>query len=157
MRSLGIALAGAALIVLAAAPVRAADSNVGTWKTNLAKSKWDPGPAPTSPAVIKVEPAGEGITVTNDGVNPQGQPTHTTYTAKYDGKDNPMTGNPNADTIAIKRIDANTIETVTKKGGKVIVTSRTVVSSDGKTRTTTQDGVNAQGQKVHNVIVSDRQ
>ena len=117
-----------------------------------------PGPAPKTPATIKVEPAGaNGIKVTNDGVNPQGQPTHTEYTAQYDGKDVPMTGNPNADTVAVTRIDANTIETVTKKAGKVVVRSRTVVAADGKSRTTTQDGTNAQGQKIHNVIVSDKQ
>lgn len=157
MRSLGFALA-ATLLLITAAPLDAADSNVGTWKVNLAKSKWDPGPAPKTPATIKIEPSGtNGVKVTNDGMNPQGQPTHTEYTAQYDGKDYPMTGNPNADTIALTRIDANTIETVTKKAGKVLGRARTVISADGKSRTTTQDSTNAQGQKVHNVIVSDKQ
>jgi len=158
IRRFGVALGSAVLMVsVFVTTARAADSNVGTWKVNLAKSKYDPGPPPKGPNVLKIEPDGDGIKVSNDGVNAEGQATHVTYSAKYDGKDYPETGNPNVDTISIKRIDANTIETIAKKGGKVMVTSRTVVSNGGKLRTTTQNGTNAQGQKVHNVIVADKQ
>src|SRR5713101_4470859 len=116
----GVALGSGALVVsVFVTSARAADSNVGTWKVNLAKSTYDPGPAPKGPNVTKIEADGDGIKVTADGVNAQGQATHVTYSAKYDGKDYPETGNPNVDTISIKRIDANTIETTTKKGGKV--------------------------------------
>ena len=158
LRRLG-AILGAALLVVSAfvTPARAADSSVGTWKVNLAKSKYDPGPAPKGPNTLKIEADGDGIKVTNDGVDAQGQKTHVTYSAKYDGKDYPETGNPNVDTIALKRIDANTVQTTTKKGGKVMVTSKVVVSADGKTRTTTQDGTDAAGKKVHNVIVAEKQ
>jgi len=128
----------------------------GTWKLNVAKSKYSPGPAPQS-NTVKFAAVDGGIKLVADGVDSQGKKTHNEYTAKYDGKDYPETGNPNVDTISIKRIDANTIETIAKKGGKVMVTSRTVVSNGGKLRTTTQNGTNAQGQKVHNVIVADKQ
>ncbi len=158
IRRFGVALGSVALVAaVLVTPARAADSNVGTWKVNLAKSKYDPGPPPKTPNVIKIEADGDGIKVTNDGVNAEGQPTHVTYSATYDGKDYPETGNPNADTISIKRINANTIETITKKGGKMMLTSRTVISNGGKLRTTTQNGTNAQGQKIHNVIVADKQ
>jgi hypothetical protein len=70
----------------------------------------------------------------------------------------PLTGNnPNADMIAAKRIDSNTIELVSKKGGKVTTTNRSVVSADGKTRTSTVTGVDGQGQKVNNVQVFEKQ
>ena len=154
----GVALGSVALVVsVFVTTARAADSNVGTWKVNLAKSTYDPGPPPKGPNVTKIEADGDGIKVTADGVNAQGQATHVTYSAKYDGKDYPETGNPNVDTISIKRIDANTIETTTKKGGKVVGTSRVVVSNGGKTRTTTANGTNPQGQKTHAVIVADKQ
>ncbi len=68
-----------------------------------------------------------------------------------------MTGNPDADTISIKKIDDYTIEVSTKKGGKPMMTLRSVVSKDGKTRTTTQKGKNANGEDVNNTIVYDRQ
>lgn len=80
------------------------------------------------------------------------------YTTSLDGKDSPITGNnPNADAIAVKRIDATTLEAVNKRGGKVTTTQRNVVSADGKTRTVTTTGTDAQGQKVNNVAVFEKQ
>ena len=79
------------------------------------------------------------------------------FSPKYDGKDYPATGMPGADTISMKKIDDSTIETVSKKGGKPLITTKSVVSKDGKTRTTTQKGTNAKGEKVHNTIVYDKQ
>jgi hypothetical protein len=80
------------------------------------------------------------------------------YTTNLDGKDAPVTGNnPNADMQAVKRIDANTLESVNKKGGKVTTTQRNVVSADGKTRTVTTTGTDGQGQKVNNVAVFEKQ
>ena len=74
------------------------------------------------------------------------------YTSDLDGKDTPITGsNPNADMVAVKRIDAHTLESVNKKGGKVTTTQRNVVAADGKTRTVTTTGTDGQGQKVNNV------
>jgi hypothetical protein len=133
-----------------------ADSNVGTWKLNLDKSKYSPGPAPKS-ATLTIEAHDGGIKYTADGENAQGSPIHVEFTAKYDGKDNPATGSPEYNSIALKRIDANTTESTTKKDGKVMVTSRTVISNDGKTRTLTSKGKNAAGQDGNNVVVYDRQ
>ena len=80
------------------------------------------------------------------------------YTSNLDGQDAPVTGNnPNADTIAAKRIDANTLELVSKKGGKVTTTQKNVVAADGKTRTVTTTGTDGQGRKVNNVAVYDKQ
>ena len=71
---------------------------------------------------VKIEPHGEGIKVSVDGVSGDGRKHSYSYTAHYDGKDYPVTGNPAADTIAYKRIDDNTVEATTKKGGKVAAT-----------------------------------
>jgi hypothetical protein len=64
---------------------------------------------------------------------------------------------PGADTISMKKINDNTIETVSGKRRKPVMTTRSVVSKDGKTRTTTQTGTNAKGEKVNNTIVYDKQ
>ncbi len=69
------------------------------------------------------------------------------------GKDHPVKGNADWDTTALKRVDARTIEFTRKKGGKVVQTARSVVAADGKTRTVTVTGVNAQGQKVNTVAL----
>ena len=84
-------------------------------------------------------------------------PSKTEYTATFDGKDHPVKGNADWDTTALKRVDARTIEFTRKKGGKVVQTARSVVAADGKTRTVTVTGVNAQGQKVNTVALYIKQ
>ena len=57
----------------------------------------------------------------------------------------------------MKRIDAHTLESVNKKGGKVTTSQKNVVAADGKTRTVTTTGTNPQGQKISNVAVYEKQ
>ena len=153
-----VTLALAALVVVAlGAVVLAADTNIGTWKLNVAKSTFSPGPAPKS-QTIKIEAWGEdGVKFTSDGVDAEGKPTHTEFQAKYDGKFNAYTGTADADMLAYKRIDANTIQATTQLKGKETAVSTAVVSKDGKTRTLTQTGTNAKGQAVKNHLVYEKQ
>jgi hypothetical protein len=58
--------------------------------------------------------------------------------------------------MAAKRIDAHTLETVSKKDGKETITARIVVSADGKTRTNTQKGTDPKGRTVNNVLVFEK-
>src|SRR5262245_14043989 len=125
------------------------DPRVGTWKLNVAKSTYSPGPPPQS-GTLKIEASGQGEKVTADGINAAGTPTMTRYTANFDGKDYPLAGVSNADTVSLKRIDARTSERTDKKDGKVVMTLSRVVSQDGKTMTVTSKGTNAQGQTVNN-------
>jgi hypothetical protein len=135
----------------------AADSNIGTWKMNAAKSKFAPGPAPKS-QTLKIEAWGaDGVKYTADGIDADGKPTHSEFQAKYDDKFVPFKGNPDADMLAYKRIDASIVEATTQLNGKVTGKTRIVVSADGKTRTLTQTGKNANGQDIHNTIVYDKQ
>ena len=77
--------------------------------------------------------------------------------ATFDGKDCAVKGtNPNADAYTYKKIDARSYEAVAKKGGKPMITSRDTISADGKTRTNTQTGTDAQGKPVSNVTVFER-
>ena len=131
------------------------DPLIGTWVLNVAKSKYTPGPPPKEQTTI-FEATGEGVKVTTKGTDSAGKPTLTGYTANYDGKDYPVTGNSDWDTVSLKRINASTVEYTRKRAGKVVQTATGVVSKDGKTRTITSTGVNAQGQKIHNVGVYDK-
>src|SRR5437870_2364867 len=98
-----------AFVLAFGAVVMAADSNIGTWKLNVAKSKFSPGPAPKS-QTLKIEAWGtDGVKFTSDGIDADGKPTHAEFQAKYDGKFVPFKGNPDADMLAYKRIDANTV------------------------------------------------
>ena len=151
-----IMLAAAALTLTVVASAQSKDPFVGTWRLNVAKSKYT-GPAPKS-ITSTYEAAGQGYKVSVRNEPASGAVQQYSYTTSLDGKDSPVTGNnPNADTIAVKRIDANTIELVNKKGGKATTTQRNVVSPDGKTRTVTTTGTDPQGQKVNNVGVFEKQ
>ena len=134
----------------------AADVFSGNWKVNLAKSKYDPGPPPKGPNFSKLDAMEGGLKFTNDGVNAEGKPTHSEWSGKFDGKDNPVKGDPNRDTAALSRIDDHTIQIISKKAGKVVNTLRVVFSRDGKTRTQTGQGTNAQGVKTNNTVVYEK-
>ena len=133
------------------------DPQVGVWKLNVAKSTYNPGPGPKS-GTTTIVAAGAATKVAVDQVLADGSKRHYEFTASYDGKDSPVTGNnPELDTVARTRINPTTVQTIAKKGGKVTTTQTSVVSSDGKTRTVTTKGVNASGQQVNNVAVYDKQ
>lgn len=156
-RTLALAVAFLGVSVVAGPALAQSDSQVGVWKLNVAKSTYTPGPAPKS-GTTKIEAAGAGVHVVVDQTLADGTSAHWEFTASYDGKDSPITGNnPNADTVARTRVNATTVQTVSKKGGKVRATQTSEVSADGKTRTVTTKGVNASGQQVNNVGVYERQ
>jgi hypothetical protein len=132
---------------------------VGTWKLNIAKSKYVNLRAPKS-ETRATEAQVDAAKTSYGGVAWDGSRIGWSYTAKYDGKDNPIsgTGSPNqADTVALKRIDANTYTSTLRKAGKVVWTSRTVASDDGKVMTITSKGTNQQGQPDSSTSVWDKQ
>ena len=145
------------LVALAlSVPAAAADQHSGTWKMNPAKSKYRPGPPPKS-NTVQIDSDADNIKLSAEGIDAAGNPTHVEYTAKYDGKDYPITGMPNADTVALERPDASTMRSTLKKGDQVVMTVTSVISKNGKTRTSTFKGKDAQGQDVNNVVVYDKQ
>ena len=148
----------AVLVVSSIARTQSNDPWIGTWKVNLEKSTYSPGPPPTVAATVKIEPSPGGIKTTIDATNAEGKPTHTETVARFDGKDYPVKGAqaPNT-TNALKRIDDRTFEVMGKIDGKPALTTRVVVAADGKTMTATQTGTNPQGQSVNNVIVLNKQ
>ena len=129
------------------------DPFVGTWRLDTAKSKYSPGPMPKSQTTI-YEAAGQGYKVSVRSEPASGAVLEWSYTTALDGKDAKITGiNPNADTIAVKRVNATTLEATSKKGGKTTLIQRHVVSADGKTRTVTTTGTDAEGRTVNNTAV----
>jgi hypothetical protein len=130
---------------------------IGTWKLNLAKSK---SPGPPAMSVTRVNEAWEtnGVKFTQIVVQADGTSVTAQFSAHFDGTDykGPI-GNPNFDTIAFKRVNANTHALTWKKGGKVVFTGKVVVSKNGRMMTETLTLTNAKGQKVNNVTVWDKQ
>ena len=138
-----------------------ADDNplIGTWKINLAKTKYSAGTPPKN-QVIKYQMVGDALKLTADIDNAQGHVTNS-YTAKYDGKDYPFTSTApdggGGQMVRLKRIDASTTQRTTWFKGKQIGSVTEVVSKDGKSLTRTQKGTNPQGQPIDNVQVLDKQ
>jgi hypothetical protein len=150
-------LAVGLLAVSMLATAQSKDPFVGTWRLNVAKSKYSPGPPPKA-QTSTYEAAGMGYKVSVKGEPASGAMQEWSYMATLDGKDSPVTGNnPNADAIAVKRINATTLESVNKKGGKTTTTQRNVVAADGKTRTVTTTGTDGQGKPVNNTAVFEKQ
>ena len=144
----GMALAG--LVASFPSPLLA-QSNVGTWAANIAKSTYSPNTPPRSQTLTI---AATGVTV--DVVGPDGSTQHWAYGGAYDGKPVPITGNPNADMAARKRLSPTTTETTFTKGGKVTSVNTAVVAADGKTMTITAKGSTAQGKQMLNVQLYEK-
>ena len=143
------------LCFVGAAVCFADDPQMGTWKLNEAKSKIGAG----SPKLTTVvyEAAGDSVKVAVDGTDGDGKPLHNEWTGKYDGKDYPVTGDPNTDTRSYKKVNDHTLEFTNKKGDKVTISGRGVVSADGKTRTVTLTGTDSKGIKYTSTAVYDKQ
>ena len=130
---------------------------VGTWKLDLGKSKFPTGVPRYKSATEKIETQDSGIRYMAEVVDAEGKTTHLTVTYKFDGKDNPVTGDPSVDMFASTRIDENTSAFVVKKDGKEVGNGQVVVSKDGKTKTVTQKGKIRIGEDVTTILFYDRQ
>ena len=133
----------------------AADAFLGTWKLNEAKSKIGAG-SPKNTTVV-YEAAGDSVKVTTDGTDGDGKPSHSEWTGKFDGKDYAVTGDTSTDTRSYKKVDDHTLSFTNKKGDKVTITGRGVISADGKTRTVTIAGTDSKGKKFASTAVYDKQ
>jgi len=134
-----------------------ADPRLGVWKLNLEKSKYGARPKPKSHTVTWAAQEDGLIKYTAKGIDATDQPTHVEFSAKFDGKDYKVTGSPLLDTVAINRIDVLTSEATGKKEGKVILTTKGVISEDGKTETNVWTGTDEKGQPQSWTTVVEKQ
>ena len=134
-----------------------ADSSLGTWKLNVAKSKTISTNPIKSRTDVYEATADGGVKVTRTEQRADGATRNSSFTFKYGGKEYPVTGQP-FDTISVKRVDANTtVQEVKKTGGSYNETTRNAYSQDGKTRTQTVKGTNSAGKPVASTWVYDKQ
>jgi hypothetical protein len=123
------------VIVLATGSLLLAQGNpfVGTWKLDVAKSKYNPGPPPQSQTRTW---DASGMVMVNS-VGATGKASSYGYTIKNDGKEYPTMGAiPNsADKITSKKVNASTYVANFTKAGKHVETTTFTVSNGGKTLT----------------------
>ena len=146
----------AVIAAFAASGLTIAQDNpfVGTWKLNVEKSKYDPGPSPKR-QTRSWESSG---VVTVEGIDAMGKPRTFGYTIRTDGKEYPATGATNgADSVSAKAIDANTLRATFKRGGTPFEVANFSISNNGKVLTISSAGTNANGQRFKNVQVWEKQ
>jgi hypothetical protein len=151
-----------ALVVLAMTTTLVAlgaDNSLGTWKVNIAASKYAPAPWPVKGLTVVREAAPGGVKVTSSGDRADGTAINTSYTANYDGTPAGVTGQGAPyDSVSIKQVDGNTFTYEAKNtAGKYRASGRIVISSDGKTMTMTATGMDADGKAMTLTLVYDKQ
>jgi hypothetical protein len=130
---------------------------LGTWKLNLQKSTYTPGPMPVRSLTVNREVFQGGVKVTITGELANGMAIHATYMAKYDGKHVPVTGNLPYDSISIDHMNPHTLwEERKKAGGPYHAMGRTVISDGGETMTTTSKGTNSDGKEFTSAFCFDK-
>ena len=115
--------------------LRAADDDpmMGVFKLNIAKSTLPPN---YSTSIIRHHvPVPGGITVIQERTAADGKQTKGEWTIMFDGKDYPITGDPNVATLTLKRVDRYTVEGIGKKDGHEITHFSWHISKDGKVLT----------------------
>jgi len=142
-----------ALLIPAALVSQTASKNmaVGTWKLNTAKSKYEPGPAPKSATVA----IGEDNKIQFSQETADAKSTSWSVLPTADGTPAPIVGLENS-TLVEKRIDGRHVEH-TWKFGPTTLMGKSVISKDGKTMTYTLTGTGADGKKVHEVQIYEKQ
>jgi hypothetical protein len=146
-----------AILTAATSIAMASDPVLGTWQLNPAKSKFSPGPAPSSMTRIYAESAQGTITLTVNVTSADGKSGTTTYTYKNDGKPYPVSGSADADMASVKTVGSLKATFKQMKVGATIATGVRTVSKDGKTLTVAQKGTHASGAPFDDVMVYDRQ
>jgi hypothetical protein len=136
----------------------AADVYTGTWKLNVAKSKYSPGPAPKAVTVVIAE-KGADLALSATGTDGADKPISVKYTFSMKGGPLAYTeGAPtNGATVVLKRPNARTLEGTSTLNGKETGTSTTVVAADGKTFTRTVKSTNNEGKPVLNTELYEKQ
>jgi hypothetical protein len=144
-------------MVLAAGSVALAQSDpfVGTWKLNVAASKFEPGPAPQSQT--RTWDASGTITVAS--VSQAGKSGGYSYTLMFDGKDHPSGGTvPNgSDMVSSKKVSSHLVTAKFTKAGKVVESTTYTVSKDGKTLSIVAKGVLPDGKTLNNDTKWDKE
>jgi hypothetical protein len=148
----GVVLAAAGVALAAEAP----DPVVGTWTLNIAKSKFNPGPAPKSQTRTYSSDA-DGVSLSVNGVGADGTVISQQSTFKYDGKAYAMKGTADYDAISLKQVNGNTVKSVMMKAGKPVGATTRTVSAHGKVLTLSTKATDANGKPYDNVAVYDKQ
>jgi uncharacterized protein (DUF1501 family) len=155
MMKIRVLVVAVALSFVAAAACFAANPHLGTWKLNEAKSKLNPAEGKNT-TVVYAEKNGK-MSVTVDGVDKDGKPTHSVWVGKFDGKQYPVKGNLSYNSVAYRIVNDHTNSITAMKDGKPSWNGTITVAADGKSRTVTINGADSNGKQFHGKAVYDKE
>jgi hypothetical protein len=142
--------------VLACTRVQPPDPLVGTWTLNIERSKFHPGLPPRSMTVTYEQMPTGALHVISEVVLRDGTSARSEYTAAYDGKDYPITGVAQVDTVSLRQIDTLTSERIDKRAGQRVQSYTRQVYADGRTLIVTQKGSDATGSLVDHLMIFEK-
>ena len=126
---------------------------IGSWRLNVAKSKYSPGPPLRSETRVYTKGA-DGVKGVVSRVYADGRKERFEYMANF-GKEMMVTGIPEYDAVTLRKVDDLTSDAVLSHAGNVYGVARRVISQDGKTMTITFDR-KSDDLRIHNVAVYDK-
>jgi hypothetical protein len=134
------------------------DPFVGTWKLNVAKSHFAKGHE-TADLTIIVARQGDIATTMVNGTDGAGKVISVKYTVPVTGGTLNFTegGPPAGMTEVMKRVDDHTVDITSTMNEKQVLVQHVVVSTNGKTLTSKETGVDENGKDFKNVNVYGRQ
>ena len=146
-------------VFLLAGALWAEEPFAGTWKLNLAKSKYPPGMAPKDVTVVIKEIGGGQVEQTVSGTDAAGKPISVKETVNQTGGVwKFQQGGPPAGILAVAvKIDPREAINATYVSEKQVEFSRSTVSKDGKSITTAAKGIDPQGKPFESVAVLEKQ
>lgn len=158
LAAVGLVALPVPVIGVAIAADMASDPVVGTWKLDVAKSKFAHGPALKDDTRVYEESPDGTMRVTLKTVGADGKETTLTRIFKQDGKDYPVNDSSGVDSISETRVNANVADYAEKKAGKTMLTGRRVLSKDGKMLTVTERGMDdTTGTEIEHTLVYERE
>jgi hypothetical protein len=149
-----IAVMAVALSLAMTVASLAATPHIGTWKLNEPKSKIPAGMGKNNTVTYTEQK--DKIKITVEGLDKNGKPVHSVWVGKFDGKAYPLKGSPSVDAVAYRTVNDRTNDITALKGGKVMWSGKITVAPDGKSRTVTINGTDANGKKFSGKAVYDK-
>ena len=158
MSKRNLALTVTLVLLTVSFAVAATNPFLGTWKLNEAKSHF-PAAAGKNTTVTYSASADGMITLVTDGVDGSGNPVHTEWTGKFDGKSYPVTGTTmngvNMRTLLAK--GERRLIMANLNGVKPITRGSIEVSADGQSRTVDITGTGPDGKPYKATYFYDKQ
>jgi hypothetical protein len=129
---------------------------VGTWRLNVARSTYSPGPPPYRRASHVIEPWNDGLKITSEMVYPRGGITHVEWIGKLDGREYEVQGPDELITYAYRAVGDGSYDITVRIGGRIAAISHVSVSSDQRSMITRTKGRDAAGREVETVTVYEK-